>query len=57
MPAISPFRAVLTDKVLRLTALLMILQGALACSFGPYISVLAVRVAASPSARTASQAP
>ena len=43
MPAITPFRAVLTDKVLRLTALLMILQGALACSFGPYISVLAVR--------------
>lgn len=43
MPKTSPIRAVLTDKVLRLTALLMVLQGALACSFGPYISVLAVR--------------
>ncbi|MEO6300298.1 MAG: hypothetical protein ABIV25_07765 [Paracoccaceae bacterium] len=43
MPTASPFRAILTDKVLRLTALLMVLQGALACSFGPYISVLAVR--------------
>ena len=41
--ASRPDRAILTDKVLRLTAVLMVLQGALACSFGPYVSVLAVR--------------
>ena len=41
--AMRPWRALVTDKVLRLTAVLMVLQGALVCSFVPYVSVLAVR--------------
>ena len=39
----SPLRAIASDPVLRLTAVLAILQGAFGCSFGPYMSVLAVR--------------
>ena len=39
----APFRVIATDPDLRLTAVLMVLQGAFACSLGPYISVLAVR--------------
>lgn len=35
--------AILRDRDLRLTAGLMVLQGAFACSLGPYISILAVR--------------
>ena len=41
--AASPFRAILTDPALRMITALMMLQGALVCSFGTYISVLAVR--------------
>ena len=40
----SPFRAILSDPALRMVTALMMLQGALVCSFGPYVSVLAVRV-------------
>ncbi len=43
MPHPSPFRLIAADPDLRLTAGLMVLQGALACTLGPYISVLAVR--------------
>ena len=39
----GPLRTIWTDTVLRLTAVLMVLQGALVCSFFPYVSVLAVR--------------
>ena len=39
----SPLHTIWADKVLRLTGILMVLQGALVCSFGPYVSVLAVR--------------
>jgi MFS transporter, SET family, sugar efflux transporter len=39
----APIRAIALDPVLRLAAVLMVLQGALVCSFGPYIAVLAVR--------------
>jgi hypothetical protein len=39
----SPFRAILTDPALRMITALMMLQGALVCSFGPYVSVMAVR--------------
>ncbi len=39
----SPIRTIASDTALRLTAGLMVLQGALICSFGPYVSVLAVR--------------
>ena len=35
--------AILRDRDLRLTAGLMVLQGAFACALGPYISILAVR--------------
>ena len=42
-PHASAVRAILANPSLRLTAGLMVLQGGLACSFGPYISVLAVR--------------
>ncbi|MGV8988088.1 MAG: hypothetical protein ACOH2H_17595 [Cypionkella sp.] len=38
------FRTILRDPALRMVAILMMLQGALVCSFGPYISVLAVRI-------------
>ena len=38
-----PMRAIMTDKVLRLTAVLMRLQGAQVCSFGPYFAVLAIQ--------------
>ncbi|MEO8244655.1 MAG: hypothetical protein ABI832_20380 [bacterium] len=38
-----PIATILHDRDLRLTAGLMVLQGAFACSFGPYISILAVR--------------
>ena len=37
------FGAILRDRDLRLTAVLMVLQGAFSCSLGPYISILAVR--------------
>jgi MFS transporter, SET family, sugar efflux transporter len=39
----SALRLILSDPVLRLTAGLMLLQGAVMCSFGPYLAVLAVR--------------
>lgn len=39
----QPTVLILRDPTLRLTAVLMVLQGALVCSFGPHISVLAVR--------------
>ncbi len=39
----TPFRAILTDPALRMVTALMMLQGALVCSFGPYVSVMAVR--------------
>ncbi len=42
MPKALPFTPVLRDPVLRVTALLMVLWGAVVCSFGPYTSVLAV---------------
>lgn len=38
-----PIRAILRDPALRMVAALIMLQGALVCSFGPYVSVLAVR--------------
>lgn len=38
------FRTLLHDPALRMIVILMMMQGALVCSFGPYISVLAVRV-------------
>lgn len=40
----EPFRIILRDPTLRMVAVLMMLQGALVCSFGPYVSVLAVRI-------------
>ncbi len=42
--AAGPFAVILRDPVLRMAAGLMVLQGALVCSFGPFVSVLAVRV-------------
>lgn len=39
----SPFRLIAQDRDLRLTAVLMMLQGAFICSIGPYVSILAVR--------------
>ena len=38
------FRIILRDPALRMVAVLMLLQGALVCSFGPYVFVLAVRI-------------
>ncbi|MBC7737715.1 MAG: hypothetical protein H7245_10980 [Candidatus Saccharibacteria bacterium] len=43
MTVARAFAAIWTDRDLRLTATLMVLQGAFACSLGPYISILAVR--------------
>lgn len=40
--ALAPFGPLLIDPVLRTTALLMVLFGGIICSFGPYVSVLAV---------------
>ena len=41
MPALSLIR---TDPALRIIAVLMVLLGALACSFGPYAALLAVKI-------------
>ena len=38
-----PFALIWRDPVLRMVAGLMALQGALMCTFGPFVSVLAVR--------------
>ncbi|MBC7476519.1 MAG: hypothetical protein H7317_00305 [Pseudorhodobacter sp.] len=43
MSVAGAMAAILRDRDLRLTAGLMVLQGAFACSLGPYISILAVR--------------
>lgn len=39
----EPLTLIWRDKTLRMVAVLMVLQGALLCSFGPFVSVLAVR--------------
>ena len=41
---VGSFRIIWRDLTLRMVAGLMLLQGALVCSFGPYVSVLAVRI-------------
>ena len=38
-----PFALIWRDPALRMVAVLMVLQGALMCTFGPFVSVLAVR--------------
>ena len=38
----SAMRLCLTDPSLRAAGLIMVLQGAIVCSFGPYFSTLAV---------------
>lgn len=42
-PATSPVLAVLHDPMLRVAAVLVLMLGAVVCSFGPYVSVLAVQ--------------
>lgn len=43
MSVAGAMTAIRRDRDLRLTAALMVLQGAFACSLGPYVSILAVR--------------
>jgi MFS transporter, SET family, sugar efflux transporter len=43
MPGSLPFVPVLRDPMLRAIAALMLIWGAVICSFGPYVSVLAVK--------------
>jgi MFS transporter, SET family, sugar efflux transporter len=43
MPGTLPFVPVLRDPMLRAIAALMVIWGAVICSFGPYVSVLAVK--------------
>jgi MFS transporter, SET family, sugar efflux transporter len=40
----QPIRLVLSDPALRAAGIIMVLQGAIVCSFGPYFSTLAVNV-------------
>jgi MFS transporter, SET family, sugar efflux transporter len=40
----QPIRLVLSDPALRAAGMIMVLQGAIVCSFGPYFSTLAVNV-------------